>query len=151
MWAIALLAPFISVPQPSWKESAAAVRLPPRVVEVAQCTTSTGIWDLVVLGDAVQNYKKVIEAKSYVLKNPKGQADTDLCEFVRAAIGSWGPNWRACVMMALLREAMHVGNSQQGTLVPQRSEIISLLLFAVIEDYSKFLEFYQHSEIGENQ
>ena len=147
---IALFAPFISIPQPSWKESSTAVRLPPRVVEVAQYTTSTGIWDLVVLGDAVQYYKKVVEIKSYVLENPNGQTDTELCEFVRSAVGSWGPNWRACVMTALLQEATRVGSSQQGTFAPSVAKSIAhLFLFAVIEDYSKFLEFYRHSDIWE--
>lgn len=149
-WVIALFAPFISIPQPSWKESSTAVRLPPRVVEVAQYTTSTGIWDLVVLGDAVQYYKKVVEIKSYVLENPNGQTDTELCEFVRSAVGSWGPNWRACVMTALLQEATRVGSSQQGTFAPSVAKSIAhLFLFAVIEDYSKFLEFYRHSDIWE--
>lgn len=141
-WVIALFLPLFHVSTPSVPGSRPRA---PRIVEVAKARISAVLSHLVELSLAHRHYRDVIDAKSSVVDGGRGQTDAEIREQVVSCIQSCGSSWRTSVITAILHEAINGHNVPQGK-IPLPSSEIKRLLFAVVQDYGRFLKWCEQPE-----
>lgn len=110
-WLACTFAPWMSVPTQAVPRKKP---LSPWAVEIARERLWLTLPNLIVLGDVVSHFRGVIQAKSAFLGKGMGKTDAESQEQVKKDFASWGPNWRTCMVMAILHECMEGGDLTEG-------------------------------------
>lgn len=103
-WMIAAFAPWTSVPA---RVTTGKQRPPPtRPVEVGRDSLRSDNKTLNILRDATLNYEDIIKCKSSLLEHTLNGTPAETRQQVGLRIRSWGKDWRLCIVLAMLQEAM---------------------------------------------
>ena len=112
-WMIAAFAPWTSVPARITKGKQKSP--PTRAVEVGRESLRSDNKTLNILRDASSNYEDIIRCKSSLLANTISGNSAEIRQHIGLRIRSWGKEWKLCVVLAMLQEAMKGRDFTDGT------------------------------------
>ncbi|KAJ5585028.1 uncharacterized protein N7459_004828 [Penicillium hispanicum] len=102
-WMIAAFAPWTSVPP---RGKIGKKPPPTRPVEVGRDSLRSDNKTLNILRDATWNYKDITKCKFSLLENTISGTAAEIRQQIGLRIRAWGKDWRLCVVLAMLQEAM---------------------------------------------
>jgi hypothetical protein len=142
-WIIATFAPWTSIPSRSGKGSKP---VPPRAVEVGRDSLRTDNKTLNALRAAALHYKETIATKNALLAKEMSGTPAEIRQRVGLQIRSWNKDWKLCILLAIVQEAMAFRDFAEGKIHPliitfQYSRCV------VIREYDQFLAYIVESDL----
>ncbi|KAJ5431327.1 hypothetical protein N7445_009059 [Penicillium cf. griseofulvum] len=142
-WIIATFAPWTSISSRGGKGSKP---LPPRAVEVGRDSLRTDNKTLNALRAAALHYKETIATKNSLLAKEISGTPAEIRQRVGLQIRSWNKDWKLCILLAIMQEAMAFRDFEEGKIHP----LIITFQFSrcvVIREYDQFLAYIVESDL----
>jgi hypothetical protein len=116
-WIIAAFAPWCSVPKRAGVDGKNKP-FPQRAVEVARESLRSDNKTLNLLRDGAAHYEDIIQWKTGLLANEIKGTPAEIRKKVGLQIRTWGKEWKLCVILAMLQEAMQGRDFAEGQTTP---------------------------------
>lgn len=116
-WVIAAFVPWTSVPARPPK-APNSKPIPPYAVEVARDSLRSDNKMITLLRDASNNWRSIIDVKSYLLENRMSGTAAEVRQQVGLQIRSWKNDWRICLVSGILQEVMQGRDFPKGGIQP---------------------------------
>ncbi|KAJ5812950.1 TRNA nucleotidyltransferase [Penicillium robsamsonii] len=142
-WMITTFAPWTSIPARAGKGSKP---VPPRAVEVGRDSLRTDNKTLNALRASALHYKETIATKNALLANEMSGTPAEIRQRVGLQMRSWNKDWKLCILLAIMQEAMALRDFAEGKLHPlmitfQFSQCV------VVREYDQFLAYIVESDL----
>lgn len=129
-WMVATFAPWTSIPSRPVKGPKMRP-LPPRAVEVGRDSLRADNKTLNAVRAAALNYQEIIATKTALLANQITGTPAEIRQQLGLQIRSWNKDWKLCVLLAIMQEAMALRDFAEGKLYPfPHCDISMLMLFS---------------------
>ncbi|KAJ5497339.1 TRNA nucleotidyltransferase [Penicillium fimorum] len=142
-WMIATFAPWTSIPTRAGKGSKP---VPPRAVEVGRDSLRTDNKTLNALRASALHYKETIATKNVLLANEMSGTPAEIRQRVGLQLRSWNKDWKLCILLAIMQEAMALREFAEGKLHPLMITF-QFLRCVVVREYDQFLAYIVESDL----